>query len=486
MVASNLKSFWILLPLFFAACSSSPKKISHDQRVDDAIVSIADGRASKILSYKQKKITGDELLKLSTFARYGKKNDLTISSVNYIAVEKNITGWEKTTAEKLNGSIAEFITYSFGGLGNADKYEPRPYESTMLSFNLALNHSISGHKNLAAIEARKIGEKEDFIERLNSKTIDAIKEQQKLEFNLGPGAKPISKIEMIEDYPVEIFRNKKGATSLQNAYQSAAANFLAGYIFEAEGDLSLAAPAYRKSLTLLPTSSLFESSLKNLDAKKTIANSSDVLFVFETGLAPQITTKKYRFDIPTKLGQKFASISLPVITNPQDRSEILNKVFINQQQLNTELTLDFRRLIIKDLQDSMPKYLTMATTKALFELSSQMSVLYFTRGMQNNDQGLTRLLASGLIAGFYNRSDFDVRTWDSLPESIYMARRKLPYGEHEITFQGNTTPRSIKVEINQPYQIVNLRMLDKNVFLARNTSKKINGTYLEEIFHATK
>jgi uncharacterized protein len=486
MAASNLKSFWILLPLFLAACSSSPKKISHDQRVDDAIIFIADGRSSKILSDKPKKLTGDDLLKLSTFARYGKKNDLTISSVNYITVEKNITGWEKTTTEKLNGSIAEFIAYSFGGLGNPNKYEPRPYESTMLSFNLALNHSISGHKNLAAIEARKIGEKEDFIERLNVKTLDAIKEQQKIEFNLGPGAKPISKIEMIEDYPVEIFRSQKGATSLKNAYQSAAANFLAGYIFEAEGDLSLAAPAYRKALTLLPKSSLFESSLKNLDTKKNIANTSDVLFVFETGLAPKITTKKYRFDIPTKLGQKFTSISLPVIANPHDRSEILNKVFINQQQLDTELTLDVRRLIIKDLQDSMPKYLTMATTKALFELSSQMSVLYFTRGMQNTDQGLTRLLASGLIAGFYNRRDFDVRSWDSLPESIYMARGQLPYGEHEITFQGNTIPRSIKVEVNQPYQIVNLRMIDRNIFLAQNANNKKNSLYMDEVLQATK
>lgn len=486
MAESNLKILWILLPFFLVACSSTPKKLNHDQRVDYAILSISDGQAGKALRESTKKLPDDDLLKFSTFARYGKKNDLVSSSVNYLAVEKSITGWEKTTSEKINSSIGEFITYSFGGLGDVAEYQPRPYESTMLSFNIALNHSISGYNNLAAIEARKIGEKESFIERLNSKTIDAIKEQEKVEFNLGPQAKPISKIELIEDYPVEIFKNQKGDSSLRNAYQNAAANFLAGYIFEAEGDKSLAAPAYIKSIELLPTSRLFQGALKNLDKKKTVANTSDVLFIFELGLAPKLTTKKFRFDVPTKMGQKFTSISLPTIVDLEGRSEKLNKVFINQQQLNAELTLDFRRLLVKDLQESMPKYLTMATSKALLELSSQMSVAYFTKGLEKTDKGLSRLLASGLLLGLYSRGDFDVRTWDSLPESIYMAREQLPYGNHEITFQGNSIPRATKVEINKPYQIINIRMIDKNVFLAQYGDDKNKSAYMEGVFNAFK
>lgn len=486
MAVSNLKFLWMLLPLFLVGCASSPKKINHDQRVDNAILTIEAGQAGLALRENSKKLTDDELLKFSTFARYGKKNDLTSSSINYLGVEKSITGWEKTTSEKINGSVTEFMAYSFGSLGNESKYEPRPYESTMLSFNLALNHSISGFNNLAVIEARKIGEKEDFIERLNLKTIDAIKEQEKADFNLGPQAKPISKIELIEDYPIEIFKNQKGDPSLRNAYQSAAANFLAGYIFEAEDDKSLAAPAYIKSIELLPTSKLFQNSLKNLDKKKNGENISDVLFVFELGLAPKLTTKKFRFDVPTKIGPKFTAVSLPTMDDSERRSEKLSKVFLNQQQINTELTLDFRRLLVKDLQDSMPKYLTMASSKALLELSSQISVAYFTKGLEKTDGGLTRFLASSLLFGLYSRGNFDVRTWDSLPESIYMARELIPYGEHEITFQPNSIPRSTKIVINQPYQIINIRIVDRNVFLATKGDDKKNSAYLEDIFNASK
>ena len=486
MVGSKNKLLWLLLSIFLIGCSTVPKKLNNEQREDFAISSIADGPSASKLNKKSEELSAEDLLELSTYARYGKSNDLSKSSIGYLIVDKNISDWEKTTTEKINASLSEFIAYSFGSFGDLSIYQPRPYESTMLSFNLALNHSISGNNNLAAIEARKIAEKEAFIERLNVKTLEAIKEQEKIDYDLGQSAKSISKIEMIEDYPIEIFKSKNNEINVRNSYQSAAANFLAGYIFESEGDKSLASPAYIKSIELMPSSKLFIDSLLNLDKKKDTQNISDVLFIFELGLSPKLVTRKYRFNVLTKVGPKSTSILLPVLSDPDKKPEKLSKVFIDQKQLNPELTVDISQMIKRDLQDSMPKYLTMATTKALLEISSQISLRYFTKGLEKTDKGLTRLLGTAMLWGLYSRGDFDVRSWDSLPESIYMSRSSIPYGEHEITFQPNYKPKAIKVQIEKPHQIINIRIIDRSSFLVTNNLNKTKDEYFEDVMNVAK
>jgi hypothetical protein len=479
MAGKGVKLILVFLPAIFFGCASQPKKISYDQRVDHAINSIITGNAVSNLDLKKNKPVPEEILKLSTYARYGSKNDLIKSSVGYLSVDKQISGWEKTTSQMINSSLSEFITYSFGSLGGNSPYIPRPFESTMLSFNLALNHSIAGRNDLAFVEARKIIEKEKFIERLNQKTIEAIREQEKTDYKIGPMAKPLSKIEMIEDYPIEIFKLKKNKLEIKKSYQSAAANFLAGFIFEAEGDNSLASPSYINALEIIPNSKLFSDSLKNLGSNNRKSNSSEVLFIFEVGLVPKLTTKKYRYDVLTKAGQRFTSITLPTISDNETISERLGKVFVNHEQLNTELTSDISQILVRELKDSMPKYLAMATSKALLEISSQISVAQITKGMEKNDSGLTRLLASALVAGIYSRGEIDVRTWDTLPETIYMARAKLPYGEHYISFQENFNPKRKNFLIDRPYQIINIRILDRNTFLA--TNRDSSSAYLENV-----
>ena len=223
MVGGNLRILGLLLSICLLGCAVSPKKITADQRIDIAITSIASGAASAKLNHGTVELKDDELLQISTFSRYGIRGDITKSSLGYLSVDKNISGWEKSTTEKLNSSLSEFMSYTFGNFGDISSYEPRPYESTLLSFNLALNHSIAGHNNLAAIEARKIGEKEGFIGRLNARTLEAIKEQEKVDYELGPDARTISKIELIEDYPIEIFKPIKNEIQVRNSYQSAAA-----------------------------------------------------------------------------------------------------------------------------------------------------------------------------------------------------------------------------------------------------------------------
>lgn len=468
----------------FLGCAAQPKKLSTEKRYDVAIASIdsADDQPQK----KGSNDDVNQLLNTATYSRFRPNNSLIQSSQSFLIVDSQLAEWEKTTAEKLNGTLLEFMAYTFGGVGKKSAYELRPYESTMLGFNLSLNHAISGRFDLAGVEARKIVQREQFIEALNERIYEAVKEQEKFkpdDPNLAPDARVVSKIELIDDYPIEIFKSKKQKT-LKNSYQSAAATYLSGYVFEAEGDLSLALPAYKKGMQLSPDSALFKNGIANLGPGKKLSkaeNTSDVLFIFELGLAPTLDAKKYRYSVPTKIGIRYSPILLPTIANPNDVPVKLGKIYLDGNELNPEQMSDIGQMVRQDLKDSMPKYVAMATTKALLEISSQVSLAQFTKIIRQKDSGLTQLLGSAVIAGIYSGGEIDSRVWDTLPEFIYMVRMPLGYGKHSISFSPRSRNGVIDVVIDKPYQIINIRSLDGSNYLAGGRNQLDWDTYYEKI-----
>ena len=55
--------------------------------------------------------------------------------------------------------------------------------------------------------------------------------------------------------------------ALKNSYQSALAHYLAGFIYEALGEPSLAAPGYRLANELQPGKPALEEALRGLDSR---------------------------------------------------------------------------------------------------------------------------------------------------------------------------------------------------------------------------
>jgi hypothetical protein len=55
--------------------------------------------------------------------------------------------------------------------------------------------------------------------------------------------------------------------SLKNSYESAFGHYLAGFVYEALGEPSMAAPGYRKAAEMVPNNPLIEEGLKGLDAR---------------------------------------------------------------------------------------------------------------------------------------------------------------------------------------------------------------------------
>jgi tetratricopeptide (TPR) repeat protein len=229
-----------------------------------------------------------------TYLKFNTKINLKESSNIYLFTDQNVDDWEKSSFEIVKKNFIDFIEYIFTNLNHDIQYQLKPHEITFLNFNLAVNHALMGRYDLSAVEVRKIAKREEAIERINKKIYETVKEQEKFNADLGDEARAIYKIEEIGDYPIEDFKSEK-VRNMKNSYQNSSANYFSGFIFEAEGDLSLAAPAYKKALELNPDNSLYKNSLKNLDRKnnKINNNKTEILVIVENGLAPQLSNKRF-------------------------------------------------------------------------------------------------------------------------------------------------------------------------------------------------
>jgi uncharacterized protein len=58
----------------------------------------------------------------------------------------------------------------------------------------------------------------------------------------------------------------------------------------------------------------------------------------------------------------------------------------------------------------------------------------------------------------------DERTWVLLPSKVYLNRTLLPYGKHVIIINVNGQNYTKTINLNAPYQIVDIRVLGNRVF----------------------
>ena len=91
----------------------------------------------------------------------------------------------------------------------------------------------------------------------------------------------------LNGYPVQTIDNPE-VNALRNSYQSAFSHYLAGFVYEALGEPSLAAAGYRQAIELHPNVPLLEEALAGLDQRVAAPDDgkTDVLFEIETGLVP--------------------------------------------------------------------------------------------------------------------------------------------------------------------------------------------------------
>jgi len=392
------------------------------------------------------------------------------STRNLIVADQDVQRWEMRTNERLKRSLNDIGSYLLSeGLSN--DYDLKPYEISLLSQYISLNHIAQGRWNDAMVEAKKMAIREKVIEELIQKKVASISDVQRNQQN-NPNTKgSTSRIEEIGGYPVN-FLDDYETVRLKNSYQNPSSYYLSSFIYESQGETSLAAPGYRLAIELRPSVNFFKTSLANLEKNfrnKQNYKVADTLFVIDTGYIPKITPFKINKTFNIGSGPKVITMTFPVIEQSTD-TFTPNFIEVAGQLISPELTSNIDSMARKNLKDDMPAYVLRATSRALISLSAQIAADRAAQQRNNNNAlaGALASLATGIALQAFNVTD--VRHWSTLPSQTFMARVNLPVGQNTLKY---STPSGVilsqNLNLTQGYNVVYLRIFtDRATVLTSN------------------
>lgn len=440
-----------LLPLaaalLLSACATGP---THDSKVAATLDSTSQGNIEVAIKQIEAQTEGankadlllnlekGELLRIG--ARY--KDSLAAFEVADIKVNE----WEsaaKSNPAKLMGQVGAVL------LGdNSRTYEGQDYEKVMLTTRMAMDRLSLGDLDTARVDIKRTHEREAVIAEFRAKETEAAEKEAK-DKGVKPGAKELN------GYPVETL-NDPEVLKLKNGFQNALSHYMAGFVYEALNEPSLAAPGYRKAIELRPDLPVLEDGLRGLDKRTSFRRQkgvTDVLFVIESGNAPARKSQKIAFPIPTGRGLVTISMAFPVIYPDKDAQNI-TQLNLGSLSLPTALITDFNVMARKALKDELPGIQMRAAVRAIGKglLQDQANKQFGAIG------GLL-----GNIAAVATEPDADDRMWRGLPGRVFIARSFVTPGEYDFRIP-NQIDGSKKLTIDGRYMVVPVRLFKNKTY----------------------
>jgi hypothetical protein len=253
--------------------------------------------------------------------------------------------------------------------------------------------------------------------------------------------------------------------TLKNSYQSAFGHYLAGFVFEALGEPSLSRPGYINALKLNPTNQLSQASINQLDKSIKKEGYTNLLIIEEVGHAPQYQSQQipivfnYNSSGSGKTCINNINLFFPKLINDPQGQYNYNYSIDNIPQ-NQELYTDYDLMAKRYLHDQIPHLITRNITAIARNIAiSQASC---TTTQNNGDLSGILSIANSIGGMLLDRAD--ERTWVLLPSKIYLNRIQLPYGSHTIKLKVNSGEYIKTLNLNTPYQIMDMRILGSKVF----------------------
>uniref|UniRef100_B1XU49 Uncharacterized protein n=1 Tax=Polynucleobacter necessarius subsp. necessarius (strain STIR1) TaxID=452638 RepID=B1XU49_POLNS len=391
------------------------------------------------------------------------------STQNLLAADLLVSRWEATTSDKLRRSFSGASSYVLSE-GFSGEYDPKPYEVTLLSQTLALNHLSQGRWDDAMVEAKKMAQREKVIEELIQSQVTAVSRVER-EQQTNPNTQgSTSRIENIDGYPINLLDDEE-TRSLKNSYQNSAAHYLSGFIHESQGEASMAAPGYRLAIELRPQVNFFKTSIARLDsniANRNKKSFADTLIVIDTGYMPKIIPYQISQTFSVGGNSKLVTLTFPVIEKSTERYRP-SLIQLGDRVANPELVANIDTMARKNLRDEMPAYVLRASSRALVSLAAQFAAdrtaqqAANQRNQNNQNNGTAALIGAiaGMITGYILQAInvTDVRHWSTLPAQTYMARMGLPIGPTVLKY---TLPSGVTasqmVNLVGGYNVVYIRM----------------------------
>ena len=340
-------------------------------------------------------------------------------------------------------------------------YEGHDFEKTLLTLRIALNHLARGDWQAARVAIRQTHEREALIARLRQDEVEKVREEAQRR-----GAR--TQWRDLNGYPVETIDNPE-VNALRNSYQSAIAHYLAGFVYEALDEPSLAAAGYRQAIELRPDTPLLEEGLAGLDARITaVANgtagdATDVLFLVETGFAPARVSGQFTLPIPVERELVLVSVSYPVLRaqGAPLRPEALRLDDGSSWPLVPVTSIDTlsRRALQAAMAAIVLRSAVRATGKAIAQYRAQRAAAQRRRSGDDSSGAALDLAAIALMIGSLVSETADERGWRALPAELLVARGKLPRGSHLVTLSTPSGPRSVRVHVDGRHAFIALRLI---------------------------
>lgn len=407
-------------------------------------------------------------------SRLSDKHSLSESSLTLLEADKVVSDWQRQATLDLGRSTVDFMNYFFSPIRSGSVYELKDFEKSMLSYSLALNHVLAGRMDLAGIEARKIAEREKLIERLQDRKVEAIREKE-LENNSKRIA-GFSRIENIEGYPVNLISHPT-INGLRNSYQNAAAHYLAAFIFESQGDVSLAAPGYRLAIELRPDVALFKQSLADLESLNARAVRSrthaETLIVVESGFIPRVNSHSSTHSFQTARGPRLITFRLPAIEGGSQHFPV-RSVTAGTNEIPLSLAANLDLMARRHLKDEMPGHVLKATTQAIVQIAVQEAVYQSQQRNRQGNEGAA-MLGAILAGAALSFGDVDVRSWTTLPSAIQLVRVQLQKGTTTLKVNTPVGVVSSDLNIQNDYEVIYVRVLNNGAVVSKRPAEPLQA-----------
>jgi len=332
-------------------------------------------------------------------------------------------------------------------------YEPHDYEKVMLLTYMALNSLAMGRFDDARVAIKQTHELEAQIALARAKELAETEAEAKKR-----GAK--TSFKELNGYPVETIDNPE-VNALRNGYQSALSHYLAGFVYEALDEASLAAPGYRLANELQPNRPALEEALSGLDTRIRAPSDgmTEVLFIVSAGSAPALRAQPFRLPVPVNNRMVLIPFSFPLLMPGPFRDEALSLTVGGAQRLPltriTSIDLMARRSLQDDMAGIMVRATARATTSAVLQYQAQ----------QHSDKQAGAAAAIGAFALTAFLQTADDRTWRTLPAEVSIARVRLPPGVHEVSLQTHTGEQTVRVQVSGRYAVIDFRVLSGRLYV---------------------
>ncbi len=379
------------------------------------------------------------------------------SNKDFTNAEGFINAWIDSFHNGTLGSISDTIEASIINDKVLD-YVAKDYEKVMVPTYKSLNFMSLNDIDSSRIEIMRMYNLEDIIQ--NYRDTQYAKSAQDAK-SAPKGFPSYDKFQRDNQNKYDFGAvNSPEVLALKNSYQNAFSHYLAGFIFEARGEMSLARPGYVRAGQLNPNNMLISQSIANIDTKNLPdKNSTDLLLVEELGHAPELKSVQFSIPFTTNRGQNSCvnavTISFPELVVTKDSYKNIN-LSVDGITEQTILFTDFNLMAARYLHDNLPGIFLRNIIRAAKDITLQQ-----TSCSAGGTIGSLLAVVGGIVLG-----SADERTWSLLPSAINVKRMRLKKGEHMIRVTNNGRTYETQVNLTSSYAILSYRVIGSEVYFS--------------------